>query len=117
MGIFSFSKAFNPLLVVARQKMSQCQPHNTEKRASVYISSSNDIFYNLALEDWLYQNYDFKDESLLLLWSNTPCVVIGRHQNPWTEVNIKQLIQNNIQLSRRNSGGGTVYHDLGEIVH
>ena len=52
---------------------------------------------------------------MLLLWRNEPCVVIGRHQNPWTESNVPFLRENAINLARRNSGGGTVYHDLGNL--
>ena len=52
---------------------------------------------------------------MLLLWRNDPCVVIGRHQNPWTESNVPFLRNSNVNLARRNSGGGTVYHDLGNI--
>jgi len=48
----------------------------------VFISQSNDVFTNLALEDWLYRHHDFAHKHLLLLWRNDPCVVIGRHQNP-----------------------------------
>ena len=41
--------------------------------------------------------------------------MIGRHQNPWTEADVPFLRENAIELARRNSGGGTVYHDLGNI--
>jgi lipoyltransferase 1 len=81
----------------------------------VFISQSNDVFTNLALEDWIYKNHDFDHKHLLLLWRNDPCVVIGRHQNPWTESNVPFLRENCINLARRNSGGGTVYHDLGNL--
>jgi len=81
----------------------------------VFISQSNDVFTNLALEDWLYRHHDFAHKHLLLLWRNQPCVVIGRHQNPWMESNVPFLRENNINLARRNSGGGTVYHDLGNL--
>ncbi|XP_066250906.1 lipoyl amidotransferase LIPT1, mitochondrial-like [Euwallacea similis] len=79
---------------------------------SVYISKSTDIFTNLALEDWLYTNRDFSHHHLLMLWRNGPCVVIGRHQNPWLESNFAALPLIGAKLARRNSGGGTVYHDL-----
>ena len=82
---------------------------------SVYFSQSNDVFTNLALEDWFYRNKNFEKNDLLLFWINEPCVVIGRHQNPWAEVDFSQLSQHGIQFSRRNSGGGTVYHDQGNI--
>lgn len=51
-------------------------------KKSVFISQSHDIFTNLALEDWLYRNFDFTTHHILMLWTNDPCVVIGRHQNP-----------------------------------
>lgn len=81
----------------------------------VLISKSNNVFENLAIEDWFYQNVDFEQHSLLFLWVNNPCVVIGRHQNPWVEVNLAKLAENSTLLARRNSGGGTVYHDAGNL--
>ncbi|XP_059608516.1 lipoyltransferase 1, mitochondrial isoform X2 [Phlebotomus argentipes] len=86
-----------------------------EIKKSVFISQSYDIFTNLALEDWIYRNFDFKNHHVLMLWSNNPCVVIGRHQNPWVEANISALERNGVALARRNSGGGTVYHDRGNL--
>ncbi|KAI8849079.1 hypothetical protein BC829DRAFT_472928 [Chytridium lagenaria] len=47
------------------------------------------------------------------MYRNDPCVVIGRNQNPWRECNVPLLRKTNIPLIRRRSGGGTVYHDLG----
>lgn len=84
-------------------------------KKSVFISQSNDIFTNLALEDWIYKNYNFEHHHVLMLWINDPCVVIGRHQNPFVEANVSQLINNGIILARRNSGGGTVFHDRGNL--
>lgn len=84
-------------------------------KKSVFISQSRDIFTNLALEDWFYRNYDFANHHILLLWRNDPCVVIGRHQNPWVEANLAALYNHGIKLARRNSGGGTVYHDNGNL--
>ncbi|XP_043276397.1 lipoyltransferase 1, mitochondrial isoform X1 [Venturia canescens] len=84
-------------------------------KKSVFISQSTDIHTNLALEDWLYRNYDFTNHHVLLLWKNDPCVVIGRHQNPWVESNVSAVEEMGISLARRNSGGGTVYHDHGNV--
>ena len=81
----------------------------------VFISQSTNIYENLALEDWLYKNWDFNKRHLLLLWRNSPCVVIGRHQNPYMEANLPYLESANVPVVRRNSGGGTVYHDLGNL--
>lgn len=97
---------------------TKTNPESTALRdpvRQVFISQSSDVFTNLALEDWLYRNHDFDHKHLLLLWRNNPCVVIGRHQNPWTESNVPFLRSNAINLARRNSGGGTVYHDLGNL--
>lgn len=86
-----------------------------EIKKSVFISQSHDIYSNLALEDWLYKNFDFTNHHVLMLWQNDPCVVIGRHQNPWLEANVNNLTEQGVQLARRNSGGGTVYHDRGNL--
>lgn len=84
-------------------------------KKSVFISQSTNIFVNLALEHWLYRNFNFSKHHVLLLWRNDPCVVFGRHQNPWLECNIHAAEKEDIPLVRRNSGGGTVYHDNGNL--
>ena len=90
-----------------------CTNHCTKL---VFVSLSNDIFMNLAFEDWLYENGDFSNKSILLMWKNKPTVVIGRHQNPYLECNVwKVASSNNVSLARRKSGGGTVYHDEGNL--
>lgn len=88
---------------------------DSEVRKSVFISQSNDIYSNLALEDWIYRNFDFAHHHILMLWINSPTVVIGRHQNPFAEANVSALMRNGVELARRNSGGGAVYHDLGNL--
>ncbi|SPP74728.1 lipoyltransferase 1, mitochondrial [Drosophila guanche] len=98
-----------------RQRQTPPAVPDAEIKKSVFISQSNDIFTNLALEDWLYKNFDFGHHHVLLLWANDPCVVIGRHQNPFTEANVSQLVERGITLARRNSGGGAVYHDRGNL--
>lgn len=97
----------------AQQGSEEVKGSDTVK--SVFISQSNDIFTNLALEDWLYRNFDFTNHHILLLWQNSPAVVIGRHQNPWLEANTAILSEHGIEIARRNSGGGTVYHDHGNL--
>lgn len=88
---------------------------DAEIKKSVFISQSNDIFTNLALEDWFYRNFDFTNHHVLMLWANNPCVVIGRHQNPFCETHVSNLQKAGIELVRRNSGGGSVYHDRGNL--
>lgn len=82
---------------------------------SVYVSNSDDVYENLAVEDWLYHKFDSQCHQLLFLWKNSGCIVIGRHQNPWLEANLLFLDEKQIQLARRNSGGGAVYHDHGNL--
>lgn len=81
----------------------------------VLISQSTNIHRNLALEDWFYRNGDFTHQKILFLWRNDPAVVIGRHQNMWGEVDVENAQKNQVKLARRNSGGGTVYHDQGNL--
>jgi lipoyltransferase 1 len=88
---------------------------NEPVKKSVFISQSYDIFTNLAIEDWIYRNYDLKNHHIMMLWVNNPCVVIGRHQNPFSEANVSALRSAGIELARRNSGGGTVYHDRNNL--
>lgn len=88
---------------------------DNEIKKSVFISQSNDIFTNLALEDWFYRHFDFTNHHVLMLWSNDPCVVVGRHQNPFYETNVSNLQRAGIALARRNSGGGAVFHDRGNL--
>ncbi|KAK7060237.1 hypothetical protein VNI00_001002 [Paramarasmius palmivorus] len=79
---------------------------------SIYISESTNPYFNLSFEDWLFRNKP-AHEPLLLLYRDEPCVVIGRNQNPWKEVNLPASERTGIPWIRRRSGGGTVYHDLG----
>ncbi|KAI9064843.1 Lipoyltransferase and lipoate-protein ligase [Trametes sanguinea] len=79
---------------------------------SIYVSESTNPYFNLTFEDWLFRHKS-PDEPLLLVYRDQPCVVIGRNQNPWKEVNLRASRRTGIPFIRRHSGGGTVYHDLG----
>jgi lipoate-protein ligase A len=76
------------------------------------ISSSNDPAFNLAVEEHLLKN---RKENIHFFYINNPSVIIGKHQNALAEVNLPFLEKKEISLFRRLSGGGTVYHDLGNI--
>lgn len=69
--------------------------------------------YNLSLEQWAFEN--LKEEDCLILWRNNKSVIIGKNQNYRKEVNIEHLKAEGIPLVRRMTGGGAVYHDLGNI--
>jgi len=69
-------------------------------------------YFNLAAEEFFLKN---SHEDVLMLWQSEPSVVVGKHQNVMAEVNMDFMRENNIPVIRRISGGGTVYHDLGNI--
>jgi len=76
------------------------------------ISSSSDPYQNLAIEEFLLKN-SLKD--FIFLYVNRPCVVVGKHQITAKEINSQYTFDNNIFIARRLSGGGTVFHDEGNL--
>lgn len=79
----------------------------------IYLDKlSTNPLHNIAAEEVALRNYA---DDILMLWINEPSVIIGKHQNPFVEVNHQFVIKNNIPVLRRISGGGTVYHDTGNL--
>lgn len=97
---------------------------DTARNTQVYISRSLDPYLNLSFEHFLLQNSP-PESTILFLYTNRPCIVLGRNQNPWVEVNLSLLNQHgkdrgelavgHVDLVRRRSGGGTVFHDEGNV--
>jgi lipoate-protein ligase A len=77
-----------------------------------FFSKSTDIYYHLALEEYLLKH---TNDNWLFLWQSEPCVVVGKHQNVNKEINAEWVHRNQIKIARRLSGGGTVYQDLGNV--
>lgn len=83
-------------------------------KTKLFISKSTNPWFNLAYEEQLVGEVA-EDEVYLYLWQNQHTVVIGKHQNPWREVLVSELEGDEGKLARRLSGGGAVYHDLGNL--
>lgn len=74
-----------------------------------------DATLNLALEEWAVRNLDLEQEDYLLFYINRNAIIIGKHQNTIEEINSKYVNEKDIQVVRRISGGGAVYHDEGNL--
>lgn len=82
------------------------------KEILLYKQQRTNPYENLALEAYFLQGCP-EDTMLFYLWKNSPTVVIGKNQNAWQECNIDAMEEDGVFLARRPSGGGAVYHDLG----
>jgi len=77
-------------------------------------SIHTDPFRNLALEQFVFDSLDQKN-NYFMLWQNHNAIIVGKHQNTREEINAAFVKENNITVARRLSGGGAVYHDLGNL--
>src|SRR5512138_68090 len=75
-------------------------------------SHITDPFFNLASEEFLLKN---KADEIFMLWQSDPVVVSGKHQNVLSEINYRFVRDSGIHVARRLTGGGTVFHDSGNI--
>ncbi|HOI86945.1 MAG TPA: lipoate--protein ligase [Lentimicrobium sp.] len=76
------------------------------------IRKETDPYFNLAAEEYVLKH--FERESFML-WRNEPSIIVGKHQNTLAEINASYVKENSIKVVRRLSGGGAVFHDLGNL--
>ena len=77
-------------------------------------NTSTNPYYNMAFDEYCLESLSI-DEPVFVLWQNRPAVIVGFNQEVNTEVNLDYLKENGIDLVRRVTGGGAVYHDLGNL--
>lgn len=77
-----------------------------------FIDNTTDPYYNLAAEEYLLEHFT---QPIFRLWRNAPSVIVGRNQNALAEINGQYIREHNIPVVRRLTGGGAVFHDLGNI--
>ena len=76
------------------------------------ILKSRDPYLNLAVEEYLFLN---ETDDIFMLWQNEPTVVVGKNQNAYAEIKMDKVRERGIKIARRITGGGAVYHDLGNV--
>ena len=79
-----------------------------------YVSTSPDGWQNLAMDEWFLDHLEPED-MVLYFYINKNAVIIGKNQNPWTECDLATMERDAVQLVRRITGGGAVYHDTGNL--
>ncbi len=73
---------------------------------------STDPFFNIATDEYIFKHFE---EDCFMLWRNDNAIIVGKHQNTLAEINVDYVKEKNISVVRRLSGGGAVYHDLGNL--
>ena len=81
---------------------------------TLLVSSVGNAWQNLAVEDYMLDRTE-PDDAVIYFFINSNAVIIGRNQNPWAECRLRQMETDGVQLARRISGGGAVYHDRGNL--
>ncbi len=78
----------------------------------IYRNNNTDPYFNLAAEEYLLNT---ADEDVFMLWRDEASVIIGKNQNAYAELDVDYVENNNVKVVRRLTGGGAVFHDLGNV--
>ena len=78
----------------------------------IIINNNTNPYFNLATEEYLFRE---ATEDIFMLWQDEPCIVVGKNQNTLQEINYDYVTAHQLPVVRRLSGGGAVFHDLGNI--
>lgn len=77
-----------------------------------FIRHETDPYFNIAAEEYVLKHFE---DDCFMLWRNEPCIIVGKHQNTEAEINTEYVEKNKIKVVRRLTGGGAVFHDLGNL--
>ena len=92
-----------------------CFQQKQDLRMEWIQNTSVDPAFNLALEEVLLNEISAERPDLAVLWQNRPAVVVGRFQNTYGEINALSAERHGVDVVRRMTGGGAVYHDAGTL--
>lgn len=100
--------------ITIAKKRAVCYNDHRKRGGKMRIihNKSTDPYFNLATEEYLIDN---ADEDIFMLWRNDRAVIIGRNQNTYAEINENFCRENGVKVVRRLTGGGAVFHDLGNV--
>lgn len=99
-------------------RMERLLGNYMKKNICCIVSENDDAYYNMALEDYIFQTAKqsvLNEINILLLWQNKNAVIVGKNQDVKSECNQIAMEEKGVQLVRRKTGGGAVYHDMGNL--